>query len=371
MLATSLVVLAGSTGQALASGGGTSGGGGTTTTTTPAVSLSPSTVTFASQEVGTTSAAQTVTLTNTGTASLFINGVTQAGADALDFLRTNDLCVGTFVAPGASCTLQASFQPTATGTRTATFTVADNAPNSPQIISLTGTATSVNGPTPMTVDTTGRTCDASGCDLASPGSALVKNFYYSGMTVLGDSTGPYTWTVVGGALPPGLTMQPDGEIWGTPTATGTFSFTSQVTDANGQTATQAWRLTISPQPPPLTSAQQSCQHAPSQTTAPLSGPAIGGVTPSGQGIGDQSQLTACGGYTTITAQVKNINLPDGTFVWVTLGSRPIGRIALSRGSASMPAWVTTASLRQASMSVYRQPPAGGAGQVPILSGKFG
>jgi hypothetical protein len=97
------------------------------------------------------------------------------------------------------------------------------------------------------------------------------------------------------------------------------------------------------------------------------------VTPSGQGLGDQSQLTACGGYTKITAQVKNVNLPDGTVLWVALsGGGTIGRITLTNHSATMPAFVTTASLRQQSMLVYRNPPLGGAtAQTPILSGTFG
>jgi hypothetical protein len=120
MLAVSVLILALGSGQALASqgsgGGGSSGGGGGTTpppATAPAVSLSPSTVAFGAQAVGTTSPAQTITLTNTGTGSLFINGVFSAGLDQLDFNRTNDLCVGSPVAPGASCTIAIAFNATA------------------------------------------------------------------------------------------------------------------------------------------------------------------------------------------------------------------------------------------------------------------
>jgi hypothetical protein len=373
LLITALALAGAVAAQALAS----HGGGGTTTTTTPAtapaVSLAPSSVTFGSQELGTTSAPQTVTLTNTGTASLFINSTNWQG---LDFLVPSDtnLCLAMTIAPGASCTIGIQFAPGTTGTRTATMTVVDNAPTSPQVISMSGTGTSVNGPTPMTVDTTGQSCDATACDLGPSGGIYVNNFLSRGLSAAGDATGPYTWTLVDGTLPPGVTLFSDGQIYGTPTATGTYVFTAQVTDANGKTATQPLRLTISPPPPPLTSNQQSCQHAPSSTTAQLAGPAIGGVTPGGQGLGDQSQLTACGGYTKITAQVKNVNLPDGTVLWVVLsGSGTVGRITLSNRSATMPAFVTTASLRQQSMLVYRDPPAGGTttAQTPLLSGKFG
>jgi hypothetical protein len=87
---------------ALASHGGGGGGGTTTPAGTPAVSISPATVAFGSQELGTTSAPQTITITDTGTAPVFFNGTQQQG---LDFNRTADDCVGIQIAPGASCTI--------------------------------------------------------------------------------------------------------------------------------------------------------------------------------------------------------------------------------------------------------------------------
>jgi Putative Ig domain len=374
-LAASAVFLAAGAGQALANGGSGSGGGGAGTppppVTAPSVSLSPSPVTYAPQAVGTTSVAQTVRLANTGTTSLFINSVSILGANQLDFNRTNDLCVGSPVAAGASCTIAVVFNPVATGTRTATLTVTDNNFNSNQTVTLTGTGSSVNGPTPMTVDTTGLSCTAGICTLGFVGDQLVKNFYFASLSTLGQTAAPFSWSLAGGALPPGVTLFPDGQLYGTPTATGTFTFTVRVADSGGQSATQAFSLTISPQPPPLTPAQQSCQHAPGQTTAALTGPAIAGQTPSGQGIGDQSQLTACGGFTIIRASVKNVNLPNGTVLWVTLGGEPIGRITLTGGAGTMAPWTLAIStLRKQSIGVFTQPPTGTAPQSPILSGPF-
>jgi hypothetical protein len=378
-LAASAVFLAAGAGQALAdggSGGGSGGGGGGGTpppppVTAPSVSLSPSPVTYGPQAVGTTSVVQTVRLTNTGTTSLFINSVSILGANQLDFNRTNDLCVGSPVAAGASCTIAIVFNPVATGTRTATLTVTDNNFNSTQTVTLTGTGTSVNGPTPMTVDTTGLSCTAGVCTLGFVGDQLVKNFYFASLSTLGQTAAPFTWSLAAGALPPGVTLFPGGQLYGTPTATGTFTFTVRVADSGGQSATQAFSLTISPQPPPLTPAQQSCQHAPGQTTAALTGPAIAGQTPSGQGVGDQSQLTACGGFTIIRASVKNVNLPNGTVLWVTLGGEPIGRITLTGGAGTMAPWTLAIStLRKQSMVIYRQPPSGTLTQNPLLSGPF-
>jgi hypothetical protein len=168
------------------------------------------------------------------------------------------------------------------------------------------------------------------------GDQLVNNFYFASFGALGDTAPPFTWALAGGTLPPGLALFSNGQLFGTPTATGTFTFTVSVSDTRGQTATQAFSLAVSPQPPPLTPQQQQCQHAPSATTANLTGPAIGGEVPGGQAIGDQSQLTACGGFTVIRVSVKNVNLPDGTVLWVTLsGGQPIGRIVLSGGGATM------------------------------------
>jgi hypothetical protein len=378
MLAVSVLFLVAGSGQALAShgsGGGGSGGGGTTAPPPPAgapsMSLSPSPVTYGPQAVGTTSVAQTVTLTNTGAASQFINGVSILGADQLDFNRTDDQCIGSSVAAGASCTITIVFNPTATGTRTATLTVLDGNFNSTQTANLTGTGTSVNGPTPLSVDPQGRSCAAGVCDLSIPGDSLVKNFFFASLSTLGQSVSPFTWTLANGTLPPGVTLFSNGQIFGTPTATGTFAFTVKVTDANGQTATQAFSLTVAPQPPLLTQAQQGCQHAPGSTTAALTGPAIAGKTPTGQGIGDQSQLTACGGFTVIRASLQNINLPNGTVLWVTLGGEPIGRITLNNGTGTMAPWTLAIStLRKQAMGIFTQPPTGTTPQSPILSGPF-
>ena len=61
----------------------------TGTGTAPVASLSPSSLTFASQAVGTTSAAQTVTLNNTGNAALTITSIALTGTNASDFAQTN------------------------------------------------------------------------------------------------------------------------------------------------------------------------------------------------------------------------------------------------------------------------------------------
>ena len=79
---------------------------------------------------------------------MFINGIQQSGANALDFGNAGAPCLGLFVPAGTSCVLSFEFTPTATGPRTAQFRIIDTAGDSPQTITVAGTGTSPNGPTP-------------------------------------------------------------------------------------------------------------------------------------------------------------------------------------------------------------------------------
>jgi hypothetical protein len=99
--------------------------------------VSPTSLTFAAQKVGTTSAAKNVTLTNNLNTVLTVNTITFTGANPGDFGETNT-CGGNLAAK-SRCTISVTFKPTATGTRTATMNVNDSANNSPQTVSLTGT----------------------------------------------------------------------------------------------------------------------------------------------------------------------------------------------------------------------------------------
>ena len=105
-------------------------------TSAAAVSLSPTTLSFGSVSVGSSSGAQIVTLSNSGSSSVSITGITVTGTDSGDFSQTSNC--GTSVAASSSCTISVTFTPSASGSRSATLSVADNAPNSPQTASLSG-----------------------------------------------------------------------------------------------------------------------------------------------------------------------------------------------------------------------------------------
>jgi len=98
-------------------------------------SASPATVSFGTVSVGTTTAAQPVTVTNLGKASLPISSITLTGSGASQFSQTST-CT-TAVSVGSSCTINLAFTPASTGFIWAKLNV--NAPGAAQTISVNGT----------------------------------------------------------------------------------------------------------------------------------------------------------------------------------------------------------------------------------------
>jgi subtilase family serine protease len=115
--------------------------GWTTFAPEPKVSVSPSTLKFSTTAVGKTSAAQVVTVKNSGTVALsfWSDGLGISGTNAGSFLKAATTC-GTSLAVGASCTISVEFKPAATGTSSATLSIIDNAAG-PQKVTLTGDVT--------------------------------------------------------------------------------------------------------------------------------------------------------------------------------------------------------------------------------------
>jgi hypothetical protein len=368
--AVSVILLLSGTGSALASHGGGGGGGvapapPSTPSGAPAISISPAAVAFGAQPVGTASASTTVTVTNTGTAPLFFSAESQAGADPLDFTDLNSQCVGSSVAPGASCALTLGFTPHVTGSRTAVLQLFDNAPASPQTIALSGTGTSTAGPTPVTVDTTFLPCTAGVCALSD---SIVNNFYFTPLTAAGQIQAPLTWSLAAGALPAGLSLSADGVISGTPTTIGTSTFTVKVTDAAGRVATQALSIAITPPPALGPAGCPKIGGQPGAASATLTGPAIGGRLPSGQTVLDESRITTCGGFSLLNASVSNVNLPNGTVMWFYFDSRIVGRVPLVNGSAKIvPFNLGDFLVSKDGVAVYDTPPPVTSPQQPLLS----
>jgi hypothetical protein len=101
------------------------------------LALSPGSLTFSGQAVGSTSALQKVTLKNSQQVTLNISGIKFTGTNSGDFAETNNC--GSSLNPGGTCTINVTFTPSAVGTRTAVLNVDDDGLNSPQTASLSGT----------------------------------------------------------------------------------------------------------------------------------------------------------------------------------------------------------------------------------------
>lgn len=111
--------------------------------------VSPTSLTFGTQTVGTTTPAQTATLTNAGSVDITIDSVVAGTVcptcfGGNQFEETNNC--GSSLAPGASCQISVTFTPTTVGMPTGALTITNTATNSPQTIGLSGTGVAPTGP---------------------------------------------------------------------------------------------------------------------------------------------------------------------------------------------------------------------------------
>jgi len=105
----------------------------------PHVVLSPTSVDFGNQKVGTSSASIPITLSNKGEVLLTIAEIVIKGTDPNDFTQTNNC--GNTVPPHSQCTISVTFTPTVKGPRSANVSISDDAPPSPQTVPLSGKGT--------------------------------------------------------------------------------------------------------------------------------------------------------------------------------------------------------------------------------------
>lgn len=193
------------------------------------ISLSTSTLAFTGQNVNTTSATQSVTISNIGTATVNLSPIT---APTGDFAISANTCPAT-LAPGSNCTVSITFTPTVTGTRTGALSIADDATGSPQTVNLTGL-----GQTQLlTLSTNLLTYAAQSVSTTSPAqSVTISNTGTATVTLIAipTPTGDYSISAntCGGTLAAGANCSVS--ITFTPTAigtrTGTLTITSNATN---------------------------------------------------------------------------------------------------------------------------------------------
>ena len=266
------------------------------------VSLTPSSLTFSSRSVGTTSTAQTVTLRNVGTAALTGVSTSLTGTNPGDYAQTTTC--GTTLAVGTSCTISVTFTPTATGTRTATLSVADSDPTSPQLTTLSGTGTApVASISPASVtfgvQAVNTSSSASVVTLRNSGNATMT---ISSTAITGTNAGDFSRTTTcGSSLGAGSSCTIS--VTFKPTAAGTRTASVSITD-NAAGSPQTVPLTgtgtsVSLTPSSLTFSSRSVGTTSTAQTVTLRnvGTAVlTGVSTSltGTNPGDYAQTTTCG-----------------------------------------------------------------------------
>ena len=185
------------------------------------VTVSPSTLSFGSQAISTTSAEKTVTLKNGQSVALAISTIATSG----DYSQTNTC--GTSLAAGAKCTISVMFTPTILGTDDAALTITDNAGNSPQTVSLTGkgVAQATTSPTTLSFGN-----EAEGTSSATKTATLTNNLGTALSIASITTSGDYSQTnTCGTSLAAGANCSIS--VTFTPTILGTDGSTLTITDS--------------------------------------------------------------------------------------------------------------------------------------------
>jgi large repetitive protein len=157
---------------------------------------------------------------------------------------------------------------------------------------------------------------------------------------------PYTWSVLGGALPQSLSLTSSGTLSGTPTQAGTFEFTGEVTDSSGASASSMFRLVIAPQALTITTPFQlpngivGSDYSPQLIsvtggnppyTLQIAGALPGGLTFSGGEISGIPTAAATGSFAVNATDSSSPPLATGATFQLTVGAATTDLI-LSQGS---------------------------------------
>jgi flagellar hook-length control protein FliK len=272
-------------------------------TGTPAISLSATTLAFGAQTVGTTSATQNVTVSNTGTGTLTLSGIALAGANAADFTRAGNCSPGMFLAAGANCRVQIAFAPTAAGARSATLTITHNAAGSPSSVALSGTgqaAAAAASVTPAALSfsqTINTTSAAQTVTVANTGGAPLT---INGVTIGGASAAEY-------ALAAGTTC------------------TAGATVAGG--ASCVVRVTFTPVAAGARSASLAIAHSASATAASVALNGTGTTAPQPAASLSASSLAFGTRAVGTTSPAQTVTLTNSGQATLTLGAIALGGAA--------------------------------------------
>jgi sugar lactone lactonase YvrE len=297
------------------------------TGTAPQISFSPSSWSFGNQPINTSSTAESITVTNPGTATLTISGVSITGTNAGDFSQTNNC--STVAAGSGSCTIQVTFTPSATGSRSASISVTDSAAGSPHTVTLTGTGTAAQisfSPTSWSFGNQlfNTSSTAESITVTNPGTATLT---ISGVSITGTNAGDFSQTNNCSTVAAGsgsCTIQ----VTFTPSATGSRSASISVADsAAGSPHTVSLTGTgtqpqIGLSPNPLSFSNQLINTSSTAESIIITNPgtatlSISGIAISGTNAADFSQTNNC---TTVAAGSGSCTI-QVTFTPSAIGTR--------------------------------------------------
>ena len=177
---------------------------------------------------------------------------------------------------------------------------------------VNGNSTTQAIPTPLTIT------------VSSMPSGTTQASYSATLSVSGG-TAPYSWSITSGSLPSGLTISPSGQISGTPTQAGTFSFTVRVTDSSSPAqiatanlsivvaaAVTAVQITTSSLPSGQVSSAYSTSLAASGGTTPYTWLLSSGSLPAGLTLSSSGQIRGTpttSGTSSFTVKITDSSSP--------------------------------------------------------------
>ncbi|PYT96339.1 MAG: hypothetical protein DMG36_00620, partial [Acidobacteria bacterium] len=262
------------------------------------LSLSPTSLTFGSLAVGTSSAAQFVTVTNNSSTN-----VTFSASFGGDFGFAGTGTCGSTVAVGASCTISVKFTPTATGTRTGTLTLTDNAPNSPQTVSLTGTGGTASSAPTVTTQPANQTVTAGQTatfTVVAAGTApLAYQWQKNGANIAGATSSSYTT--------PATTAADSGSKFGVVVSNSAGSITS----SSATLSVTSLAISTTSLPAGMVGQGYSAQLNGTGGTTPYAWTVASGALPAGLTLSSSgviSGVPSAAGASTFSAKVTDMNL---------------------------------------------------------------
>jgi len=359
----------------------------------PSANVAPSSLSFGNQPVGTPSGTLTATLANSGSAALSVSSIAVAGANAGDFAQSNSC--GSSVAAGGSCTISVTFDPTASGSRTASVSISDNATaGSPQTIGLSGTGTVVAAslsPTSLSfgseaVSTKSGTLTAT---LTNNGNAALS---LSSIALTGANTGDFAETntcgssvAAGGSCTISVTFDPttsgsrSASVSITDNATGSpQSLSLSGTGTAAAASLSPTSLSFGSQPIAITSSAQTVTLTNGGTTA-LS---ISSLTITGTNAADFAEVAdtcgssvAAGANCTIgVAFTPSISSPETASITVadnvTGSPQTVGLSGSGMHNVNL-SWTPSSTSGVVGYNIYRGSTSGGESSTPLNSAPVG